>query len=111
MRYRGEPVAAVAAIDDATAAKAAIALIRMTVRELAGLFHRADGARAGCRRIHERKRGNIERDVQFEIGNVDDGFAEADLVHEGTYHCPEVCQNQMEMHAAIVELRRRARPA
>ena len=31
------------------------------------------------------------------------GFAEADLVREATYNCAEVCQNQMEMHAAVAE--------
>ena len=30
-------------------------------------------------------------------------FADADLVREGTYNCAEVCQNQMEMHAAIAD--------
>jgi 4-hydroxybenzoyl-CoA reductase subunit alpha len=37
VRYRGEPVAAVAAIDDATAAEA-VRRIRMTVRELPAYF-------------------------------------------------------------------------
>src|ERR671922_1837125 len=37
VRYKGEPVAAVAAIDDATALKA-IRLIKMKVRELPGYF-------------------------------------------------------------------------
>ena len=31
------------------------------------------------------------------------GFAAADLVREGTYNCAEVCQNQMEMHAAVAD--------
>ena len=30
-------------------------------------------------------------------------FAGADLVREGTYNCAEVCQNQMEMHAALAD--------
>ena len=30
-------------------------------------------------------------------------FAAADLVREATYNCAEVCQNQMEMHAAVAE--------
>ncbi len=28
---------------------------------------------------------------------------ESDLVREGTYNCAEVCQNQMEMHAALAD--------
>jgi 4-hydroxybenzoyl-CoA reductase subunit alpha len=100
VRYRGEPVAAVAAIDDATA-KAAVALIRMTVRELPAYTSAADAMAPDAIRIHARKPGNLERDVQFEIGDVARAFAEADLVREGRYRCAEVCQTQMEMHAAI----------
>src|SRR3954470_10322734 len=59
VRYRGEPVAAVAAIDDASA-KAAIALIKMEVRELPAYFEVADALAPDAIRIHERKRGNIE---------------------------------------------------
>ena len=34
---------------------------------------------------------------------MEEGFAAADLVREATYNCAEVCQNQMEMHAAVAE--------
>jgi 4-hydroxybenzoyl-CoA reductase subunit alpha len=37
------------------------------------------------------------------LGSIEQGFREADLVREGTYDCAEVCQNQMEMHAALAE--------
>jgi 4-hydroxybenzoyl-CoA reductase subunit alpha len=53
--------------------------------------------------LHEKKPGNLDRDVLFELGSVTQGFGEADLVREGIYNCAEVCQNQMEMHAAIAE--------
>jgi 4-hydroxybenzoyl-CoA reductase subunit alpha len=102
VRYKGEPVAAVAAIDDATAAKA-IRLITMKVRELPAYFRAADALTPGAVQLHERKPGNIERDVLFDLGNVAQGFAEADLVSEATYNCAEVCQNQMEMHAAVAD--------
>src|ERR1700740_2262216 len=41
VRYKGEPVAAVAAVDDATA-QAALARIQMTVKELPGYFTSAE---------------------------------------------------------------------
>jgi 4-hydroxybenzoyl-CoA reductase subunit alpha len=41
--------------------------------------------------------------VLFELGDVESAFAGADLVREGVYNCAEVCQNQMEMHAAIAD--------
>jgi 4-hydroxybenzoyl-CoA reductase subunit alpha len=102
VRYRGEPVAAVAAVDDATAAKA-LKLIRLEVRELPAYFTAEEAMAPGAVALHDHRPGNIERDVFFELGDVAEGFAEADLVREKTYQCAEVCQNQMEMHAALAE--------
>jgi 4-hydroxybenzoyl-CoA reductase subunit alpha len=102
VRYRGEPVAAVAAIDDATA-REAIRLIKLKVRELPAYYTSQAALAPDAVALHEMKKGNIERDVLFELGNVEGGFAEANLVREETYNCPEVCQNQMETHAALAE--------
>jgi 4-hydroxybenzoyl-CoA reductase subunit alpha len=102
VRYKGEPVAAVAAIDEATAERA-IRLIKMRVNELPAYYRAADALAPGAVQLHEKKPGNLERDVLFELGNVADGFAKADLVREATYNCAEVCQNQMEMHAAVAD--------
>ena len=74
VRYKGEPVAAVAAVDDATAAKA-IRLIRMKVRELPAYFTAADALSPDAIQLHEKKPGNLERDVLFELGSVAEGFA------------------------------------
>jgi 4-hydroxybenzoyl-CoA reductase subunit alpha len=102
VRYRGEPVAAVAAVDDTTARKA-LSLIRLTVRELPAYFTSEAALAPDAVMLHERKPRNIERDVLFELGSVEQGFAASDLVREGTYNCAEVCQNQMEMHAAVAD--------
>ncbi len=102
VRYRGEPVAAVAAVDDATAAEA-LRRIRVTVREMPAYFTAQAAMAPGAVDLHAHRPGNIERDVLFELGDVEAGFAEADLVRERRYHCAEVCQNQMEMHAALAE--------
>jgi 4-hydroxybenzoyl-CoA reductase subunit alpha len=102
VRYRGEPVAAVAAVDDATARRA-LALIKMTVRELPAYYEAAAALAPGAVCLHDNRPGNLERDVFFELGALEQGFAEADLVREGTYDCAEVCQNQMEMHAALAD--------
>jgi 4-hydroxybenzoyl-CoA reductase subunit alpha len=102
VRYKGEPVAAVAAVDDATAA-AAVRLIRMKVRELPAYYTARAAAAPGAVALHQHRPGNVERDVSFELGAVALGFAEAALVRERSYHCAEVCQNQMEMHAALAD--------
>jgi 4-hydroxybenzoyl-CoA reductase subunit alpha len=102
VRYRGEPVAAVAAIDDATA-KEAVRRIKLKVRELPA-YHTTQQAMApDAIAIHEHRSHNLERDVLFELGDVEAAFAAADLVREGVYNCAEVCQNQMEMHAALAD--------
>src|SRR6185436_12447234 len=92
VRYRGEPVAAVAAIDDATA-KHALDLIKLKVRELPAYYSSKQAMAAGASAIHAHRPNNVERDVLFELGSVAQGFREADLVREGTYDCAEVCQN------------------
>jgi 4-hydroxybenzoyl-CoA reductase subunit alpha len=102
VRYRGEPVAAVAAVDDATA-REALRRIKLTVRELPAYYTSQTALAPDAVLLHEKKPGNIERDVLFELGNVEQSFAEADLVREGAYNCAEVCQNQMEMHAALAD--------
>ena len=102
VRYRGEPVAAVAAVDDATALKA-LGLIKLTFKDLPA-YYTADDARApGAIDLHSERPGNVERDVVFELGDVDEGFAKADLVREETYLCAEVCQVQTETHAALAD--------
>ncbi|MFP6772653.1 MAG: molybdopterin cofactor-binding domain-containing protein, partial [Alphaproteobacteria bacterium] len=102
VRYKGEPVAAVAAVDVATAQRA-LDLIKVEYDELPAYFT-ADAARAeGAVLLHADKPGNIERDVEFDLGDVDAGMAEADLVREIEVQCAEVCQVQMEPHAAYAE--------
>src|SRR5438874_6757685 len=102
VRYRGEPVAAVAAVDDVTARRA-LSLIKLKIKELPAYYTAKAAMAPGAVDIHSYRPHNIERDVFFELGNVEQGFAQADLVHEETFNCAEVCQNQMEMHAALAE--------
>ena len=102
VRYRGEAVAAVAAEDTATAQRA-LDLIEVVYDELPAYFT-AEAARAGdAVQLHDDRPGNIEREVDFELGDVAAGFAEADLVRERTYRLAEVCQVQSEPHAAQAE--------
>lgn len=50
--------------------------------------------------IHDRER-NIARQVVMEHGNVEQGFAEADLLVEQTYHLPPVQHVHLEPHVSI----------
>jgi 4-hydroxybenzoyl-CoA reductase subunit alpha len=100
VRYRGEPIAAVAAVDEATA-QAALAAIALDIEPLPAYFSAADARAADAVRLHERKIGNIEREVDQTFGDVESGFAAADLVREETFHYAEVAHGQIELNASV----------
>ena len=102
VRYRGEAVAAVAAIDVETAQEA-LDLIAIEYEELPAYFDTDSSRAPDAVDLHEEREGNIERHVEFELGDVDAGFDAADLVREETYQLNEVCQVQSEPHAAQAE--------
>lgn len=102
VRYRGEPVAAVAA-DTIATARRACDLIRIEYEALPACFSAEEAMAPDAVDLHDHRPGNLERHVEFEIGDVESGFAEADLVHETEYNCAEVCQVQTEPHAAFAE--------
>ena len=103
VRYRGEPVAAVAATRRCYRPRGPPSH-QIHCKGITRLLHRRrTRSQLAPRYLHDKKPGNIERDVLFELGSTAQGFADADLVREGTYNCAEVCQNQMEMHAAVAE--------
>jgi 4-hydroxybenzoyl-CoA reductase subunit alpha len=102
VRYRGDPVAAVAAIDEATAAKA-IGLIRVEYEELPAYFDAAKAMKPGAATIHAEKPNNILREVHAEFGDVEAGFKAADLVREKTYRFAEVNHAHIELNATLAE--------
>ncbi|MFQ5971268.1 MAG: 4-hydroxybenzoyl-CoA reductase subunit alpha [Alphaproteobacteria bacterium] len=102
VRYRGEPVAAVAAVDEKTAEEA-LRLIRMEVRELPVYDEASQARQPGAVDLHDDRPGNLEREVHHEFGDVDAGFAAADVVREETYDCAEVTHVHMEPNAALAE--------
>ncbi len=100
VRHRGEPVAAVAAIDEASV-EAALAAIVLDIEPLPAYFSAAAARAANAVQLHENKPGNIEREVDQAFGDVDAGFAAADLVRERTFHYAEVAHGQIELNAAV----------
>ena len=102
VRYRGEPIAAVAAIDAETAERA-IGLIDLEL-EKRPAYYTSDAARApGAALLHDNKPGNVEREVHHQFGDVNQEFTEADLVREETFSCAEINHAQIEPHASLAE--------
>jgi 4-hydroxybenzoyl-CoA reductase subunit alpha len=102
VRYWGEPVAAVAA-EDAATARAALELIEVEYRTLPAYLGAAEALEPGAMLLHADKPGNIEREVDHSFGDVQAGFAAADLVREGEFHYAEVTHAQLEPDAALAE--------
>ena len=100
VRYRGEPVAAVAAVDQASA-RAALSAIVLDIEALPAYFSASDARAKGAVLLHDNKPGNVEREVDQTFGDVDAGFAAADLVREQTFHYAEIAHGQIELNCAL----------
>ena len=101
VRYVGEPVAAVAAVDE-DAAFDALSLIDIDYEDLDPIFTIEEALEREDVKIHdESKRANVFKEVHLSFGDLDGGFARADHVRddwfffEGNTHAP------IESHSAV----------
>ncbi len=102
VRYRGEPVAAVAA-SNARIAEQALELIELEIEELPPCYTIKQARTSDAALLHDDKPGNLEREVHYEFGDTEQGFATAALVKEEAFQCAEINHAQMEPHAALAE--------
>lgn len=101
VRFVGDPVAAVAAIDE-DAAFDAMNLIEVEYEPLQTITSIEEGVLIDEPRIHEYgDGGNVHKKVSLEFGDVDEGFAEADLIREDTFFYEGNTHLPMEQHAAV----------
>jgi len=101
VRFIGDPVAAVAAIDEDVAFDA-MNLIEVEYEPLNTIATIEEAVMIDEPRIHEYgDGGNIHKKVSLEFGNVEEGFAEADLVREDTFFYEGNTHLPLEQHAAV----------
>jgi 4-hydroxybenzoyl-CoA reductase alpha subunit len=101
VRFVGDPVAAVAAVDE-EAAEAALALIDVDYEVLPALMSIDEALARPDVRIHDYgPYGNVHKEVSFDFGDVDAGFAEADHVREDTFFFEGNTHLPLEQHAAV----------
>src|SRR6266852_6363528 len=82
VRFVGDPVAAVAAVDEETA-EAALALIDVHYEVLPAIMSIEEALGREDVRIHDYgPHGNVHKEVSFDFGEVEEGFAEADHIRE-----------------------------
>jgi 4-hydroxybenzoyl-CoA reductase alpha subunit len=101
VRFVGDPVAAVAALDEETA-EAACQLVEVDYEVLPALMSIDEAlARPGAR-IHDYgPRGNVHKEVSFDFGDVEEGFRQAEYVREDTFYFEGNTHLPMEQHAAV----------
>ena len=100
VRYAGEPVAAVAALDLATAEEA-LGLIQVDYEELPTVVGIDAAVKKDAPLIHEEKGSNIGTHEQVRRGDADAGFAQSDEIVEDTFTFPMVYHYAMEPHSVI----------
>lgn len=101
VRYMGEPVAAVAAVDEATAEEAA-RLVEVDYEPLPARMSLEEALAHPEPRIHEYGPfGNVHRLASLEFGDVDCGFAEAEHIREDLFFFQGNTHAPLEPHSAL----------
>ncbi|MGW1126023.1 molybdopterin-dependent oxidoreductase [Streptomyces sp. NPDC002526] len=109
VRYVGQRVAAVVA-DGELAAEEGCRRIEVTYEVLPHVTDPEEAMRPGAPVIHAGKgpevriarvADNVAGEVHGETGSVEDGFAEADIVHEETFRTQRVQHASLETHGCV----------
>jgi 4-hydroxybenzoyl-CoA reductase subunit alpha len=101
VRFVGDEVAAVAAVDEDTANRA-LKLIEVDYEVLHAYVDPREALERGDPAIHEdNKKGNVSKHVHLEFGDVDAALAAADVVVEGEYSFHGSTHAPIEPHCAL----------
>ncbi|MFI2103964.1 molybdopterin-dependent oxidoreductase [Isoptericola sp. NPDC019693] len=110
VRYVGQRVAAVVA-DSVAAAEEGVRRLRVDYEVLPALIDPEQAMTPGVPLVHpeldaaqarvSRPQANVVAELHSELGDVEAGLAEADVVHEATYRTQRVQNAALETHAAI----------
>jgi xanthine dehydrogenase YagR molybdenum-binding subunit len=114
VRFAGQDVAAVAAVSPEVAEDAA-RLVNVTYKERPFAHELRAAMKEGAPLVYEMDKSPAGKDVPLkgnvagptsnrrggDRGDVEKGFAEAEVTHEGTYYCPVHTHSQLETHGVI----------
>ena len=102
MRYIGDDVAAVCAVDPEIAEEA-LELIRVDYEELPAVFDPLEAIKEGAPLIHDGVPHNTSFSIHKEFGNVEKAFQESDFVFEDRFYSQAVNHAPLEPHAAVAQ--------
>jgi putative selenate reductase molybdopterin-binding subunit len=108
VRFVGQRVAAVVADSEAAAEEGCRRLV-VDYEILPAVFDPEEAMRPGAPVIHDKgpeariadPQRNIAAEVHSSVGDVEAGFAAADVIHEGTYVVPRAQHAHLETHCTI----------
>jgi CO/xanthine dehydrogenase Mo-binding subunit len=102
VRFIGDEVAAVAALDEETAEEA-LGLIRVDYEELPAVFDPLEAMKPEAPLIHDKER-NIVSEFKLVKGDVDRAFRESDIVYSARYYTSQVYQAYLEPMACVTDI-------
>lgn len=100
VRHVGDAVAAVAAEDDESAERA-LSLIKVEYELLPAVFGVDEALAEGAPLLHEDHAGNVSTEIHQEFGDLERGFAEADVVRTDLFRGQRAMQSPLEPHVSL----------
>ncbi len=113
VRYVGERIAAVAAVDE-DAAQEALSLIKVEYEHLKPVFDSLEAIEAGAPLVHDDLfaegkaqnmgiEGNICSSMEVPVGDLEQGLKESDYIFEDTFRTGMVHQGYIEPHVTVAD--------
>ena len=102
VRFVGDEVAAVAAVDEDTAEEA-LSLIEVEYEPLPAVFDPEEAVQPDAPLLHESKERNIAAHVVRNAGDCEEALQKAALVIEGRFTTQPVAQTPMETHGCVAQ--------
>ncbi len=103
VRFIGDEVAAVAAVDKETAEEA-LELINVEYEELPGVFDVDSAMQPGAPVIHDECSNNVSVNRKIKYGDVEKGFSECDYVREDTFTVHGVSHAYLEPCSSLAQV-------
>ncbi len=102
VRYIGDDVAAVCAVDPEIAEEA-LALITVEYEQLPAVFDPLEAKKQGAPLIHDGVQNNTSFFIRKEFGDVEKAFGECDHIFEHCFYSQAVNHAPLEPHAALAQ--------
>ena len=104
VRYVGDPIVAVAAVDEETA-EDAVRAIQVEYEDIAPVMSISDALAPTDDPIHDyAEEGNIHKSVSFDFGDTGQALSEADVTLEDTFFYQGNTHLPLEQHAAVARV-------